>query len=215
MAESYILAIDQGTTGTTSVLIGKDGAAVAKVNHEFTQYYPKPGWVEHDPNEIWDCTMKTVRAALKKAKAGATQIAAIGITNQRETTVLWDHRTGEPIHNAIVWQCRRTANICDALKKEGHAKAISAKTGLIVDAYFSGTKVKYLLDNVPGARKAAAAGHICFGTIDSWLIYKLTGGRTHAIEISNASRTMLFNIRKLCWDKDILKMLYIPESVLP
>jgi glycerol kinase len=215
MSESYILAIDQGTTGTTSVLIGEDGAAAGKVNLEFTQYYPKPGWVEHDPMEIWDCTMKTVRAALKKAKVNPARIAAIGITNQRETTVLWDRRTGEPIHNAIVWQCRRTAGICDALKAAGHSKMISSRTGLVVDAYFSGTKVKYLLDNVRGARKSAAAGNIRFGTIDSWLIHNLTGGKTHAIEVSNASRTMLYNIRKLCWDKDILKVLDIPESVLP
>jgi len=215
MSESYILAIDQGTTGTTSILIDKNGSAAGKVNLEFPQYYPKPGWVEHDPMEIWDCTMKTVRAVLKKAKVKASQIAAIGITNQRETTVLWDRRTGKPSHKAIVWQCRRTANICDALKKAGHAEMIRSRTGLVVDAYFSGTKVKYLLDNVAGARKAAAAGRICFGTIDSWLVRQLTGGKVHAIEISNASRTMMYNIRKLCWDKDILKILDVPESVLP
>ncbi len=215
MAKSFILAIDQGTTGSTSLLIGKNGEAVSKVNLEFTQYYPKPGWVEHDPMEIWNCTLKTVFAALKKTGVKPSQIAAIGITNQRETTVLWDKKTGKPIYNAIVWQCRRTANICDELKKAGHSKMISSRTGLVVDAYFSGTKVKWILDNVKGARAAASKGNISFGTIDSWLIYNLTGGKTHAIEISNASRTMLYNIKKLCWDKEILKVLNIPESVLP
>lgn len=214
MAQSYILAIDQGTTGTTSILIDKKGGAAGKVNHEFPQYFPKPGWVEHDPMEIWDCSMRTVRSVLKKTGVKGGQIAAIGITNQRETTVLWD-RDGKPAHNAIVWQCRRTAKICDDLKKAGHAKSIASKTGLVVDAYFSGTKVKWLLDNVNGARAAAMKGNLRFGTIDSWLVYNLTGGKTHSIEISNASRTMLYNIRKLCWDKDILRILDIPESILP
>jgi glycerol kinase len=215
MARNYILAIDQGTTGTTSILIDKNGNAAGKVNCEFTQYFPKPGWVEHNPTEIWDCSMRTVSAVLKKACVKGGQIAAIGITNQRETTVLWDRRTGKPVHNAIVWQCRRTAKICDGLKEAGLANPICSKTGLVVDAYFSGTKVKWLLDNVKGARAAARKGDIAFGTIDSWLLYNLTGGDTHAIEISNASRTMLYNIKKLCWDRDILNVLDIPDSILP
>lgn len=215
MTKKYVLAIDQGTTGTTAILIDKKGGANGKVNHEFRQIFPKPGWVEHDAEEIWKCTVKTVNDCLKKAKANASEIAAIGITNQRETTVIWDRETGKPIHNAIVWQCRRTAPTCEALKKAGLAEPIRKKTGLVVDAYFSGTKVKWLLDNVKGARGAAAKGKLAFGTIDSWLIYNLTGCETHAMEISNASRTMLYNIKTLKWDDEILKELNIPKSVLP
>jgi glycerol kinase len=197
------------------MVFGPDGRALAKVNREFTQYFPKPGWVEHDPVEIWDSAVKTIREAVKKSGVKPAQIEAIGITNQRETTVIWDRRDGKPIHNAIVWQCRRTANICDGLKKAGMEKTIRKNTGLVVDAYFSGTKVKWLLDNVKGARASAAKGFLKFGTIDSWLIDRLTGGGEHVIEISNASRTMLYNIKKLDWDADILKALDIPVSLLP
>ncbi|HOC93565.1 MAG TPA: glycerol kinase GlpK [bacterium] len=215
MPKPYILAIDQGTTGTTAMVFGPDGRALAKVNREFTQYFPKPGWVEHDPMEIWTSAVKTIGEAIKKSGVKPSLIQAIGITNQRETTVMWDRRDGKPIHNAIVWQCRRTANICDGLKKDGMEKTIRKKTGLVVDAYFSGTKVKWLLDNVKGARAAASKGFLKFGTIDSWLIDRLTAGGSHVIEISNASRTMLYNIRKLEWDADILKALDIPVSILP
>jgi len=215
MAKSYVLAIDQGTTGSTAVLIDKKGAAHGKVNYEFTQHYPKPGWVEHDAEEIWACTMRAVRSAMKRAKVKGGQIAAIGITNQRETTVLWDRKGGKPVHNAIVWQCRRTSRMCEELKKKGLDEPIRKKTGLVVDAYFSGTKLKWLLDNVKGSRPEARKGALAFGTIDSWLIYKLTGGEKHVVEISNASRTMLFNIKKLKWDDDLLKELKIPRQVLP
>ncbi|HOO55679.1 MAG TPA: glycerol kinase GlpK [bacterium] len=215
MEKKYILAIDQGTTGTTSLLIDKHGDIFGKTNNEFRQIFPKPGWVEHDAEEIWDCTLKTVKAAIRKAGIRASQIAGIGITNQRETTVVWDRHSGEPIHNAIVWQCRRTANLCEELKKNGHTASIRRKTGLIIDAYFSGTKVKWLLDNVNGARDKAERGALCFGTIDSWLVYNLTGGDKHVIEISNASRTMLYNIRTLKWDKEILKLLDVPQQILP
>nr|HPI78292.1 glycerol kinase GlpK [bacterium] len=215
MPKPYILAIDQGTTGTTAMVFGPDGRALAKVNREFTQYFPKPGWVEHDPMEIWTSAVKTIGEAIKKSGVKPALIQAIGITNQRETTVMWDRRDGKPIHNAIVWQCRRTANICDGLKKAGMEKTIRKKTGLVVDAYFSGTKVKWLLDNVKGARAAASKGFLKFGTIDSWLIDRLTAGGSHVIEISNASRTMLYNIKKLEWDADILKALDIPVSILP
>ena len=215
MPKPYILAIDQGTTGTTAMVFGPDGRALAKVNREFTQYFPKPGWVEHDPMEIWASAVKTIGEATKKSGVKPALIQAIGITNQRETTVMWDRRDGKPIHNAIVWQCRRTANICDGLKKAGMEKTIRKKTGLVVDAYFSGTKVKWLLDNVKGARAAASKGFLKFGTIDSWLIDRLTAGGSHVIEISNASRTMLYNIKKLEWDADILKALDIPVSILP
>ncbi len=215
MPKPYILAIDQGTTGTTAMVFGPDGRALAKINREFTQYFPKPGWVEHDPMEIWTSAVKTIGEAIKKSGVKPALIQAIGITNQRETTVMWDRRDGKPIHNAIVWQCRRTANICDGLKKAGMEKTIRKKTGLVVDAYFSGTKVKWLLDNVKGARAAASKGFLKFGTIDSWLIDRLTAGGSHVIEISNASRTMLYNIKKLEWDADILKALDIPASILP
>ncbi len=215
MVKKYVLAIDQGTTGSTAILIDKGGKTFGKVNLEFPQYFPKPGWVEHDADEIWQCTMKAVRACLKRARVKSENIEAIGITNQRETTLLWDRETGEPIHNAIVWQCRRTAKTCENMKKAGLTDAVRRKTGLVIDAYFSGTKVKWLLDKVKGARAAARKGKIAFGTIDSWLVYRLTAGEVHAIEISNASRTMLYNIGSLQWDKDILKELNIPDSILP
>ncbi len=215
MEKKYILAIDQGTTGSTALLIDKQGCTFGKTNIEFTQHFPKPGWVEHDAEEIWDCTVSTIKACLKKAKAKGTDIAAIGITNQRETTILWDRETGKPIHNAIVWQCRRTASLCEKLKADGLTDTVRAKTGLIIDAYFSATKLKWLLDNVKGARAAAQKGKLQFGTIDSWLLYNLTGQKVHAIEISNASRTMLYNIKDLKWDEEILAALSIPPSVLP
>jgi len=211
----YILALDQGTTSSRAIVFDNDGKIVSVAQKEFTQIYPKAGWVEHDPMEIWGTQSGVAREALDKAGIGADQIAAIGITNQRETTVVWDKNTGKPVYNAIVWQCRRTAPICDDLKAKGLADSIRQKTGLVVDAYFSGTKVKWILDNVPGAREKAERGELLFGNIDTWLIWNLTGGKNHVTDYSNASRTMLFNINTLEWDKDILKELNIPASVLP
>ena len=211
----YILALDQGTTSSRAILFNKKGNIIATEQQEFTQYYPKPGWVEHDANEIWQTQLKVAQDVLKKNKVSANQVAAIGITNQRETAVVWNKTTGEPIHNAIVWQDRRTAKTCDKLKKDGHERYIRKETGLVVDAYFSGTKVQWLLDNVAGARKSAQRGELLFGTIDSWLVWKLTGGQTHITDYTNASRTMLFNIRKLKWDDKLLKILRVPKSVLP
>ncbi|MEO1260726.1 MAG: glycerol kinase GlpK [Bacteroidota bacterium] len=211
----YILALDQGTTSSRAILFNKNGNIVATEQQEFTQYYPKPGWVEHDANEIWQTQIKVAQDVLKKNNVTAGQIAAIGITNQRETAVVWNKITGEPIHNAIVWQDRRTAKICDKLKKDGHERYIRRETGLVVDAYFSGTKVKWLLDNVSGARKLAQRGELLFGTVDSWLVWKLTGGQVHITDFSNASRTMLFNIRTLKWDEKLLKLINVPKSVLP
>lgn len=211
----YVLALDQGTTSSRAILFNQKGNIVASEQQEFTQYYPKPGWVEHDANEIWQTQLKVAQDVLKNNRISAKDISAIGITNQRETTVIWNKITGEPIHNAIVWQDRRTASICDDLKKAGHEKYIRRETGLVVDAYFSGTKVKWLLDNVKGARKLANKGELLFGTIDSWLVWKLTNGQVHITDYSNASRTLLYNIRKLKWDKKLLKILDIPKSVLP
>lgn len=211
----YILALDQGTTSSRAIVFNNDGTIVSVAQKEFTQIYPKAGWVEHDPMEIWGTQSGVAREALDKAGIGADQIAAIGITNQRETTVVWDKNTGKPVYNAIVWQCRRTAPICDDLKAKGLADSIRQKTGLVVDAYFSGTKVKWILDNVPGAREKAERGELLFGNIDTWLIWNLTGGKNHVTDYSNASRTMLFNINDLAWDEDILKELNIPSSVLP
>ncbi len=211
----YILALDQGTTSSRAIVFDNDGKIVSVAQKEFTQIYPKAGWVEHDPMEIWGTQSGVAREALDKAGIGADQIAAIGITNQRETTVVWDKNTGKPVYNAIVWQCRRTAPICDDLKAKGLADSIRQKTGLVVDAYFSGTKVKWILDNVEGAREKAERGDLLFGNIDTWLIWNLTGGKNHVTDYSNASRTMLFNINTLAWDEDILKELNIPASVLP
>ena len=211
----YILALDQGTTSSRAILFNKKGDIVASEQQEFTQYYPKPGWVEHDANEIWQSQLKVAQDVLKNNNITAKDIAAIGITNQRETTVIWNKKTGEPIHNAIVWQDRRTAGICDKLKKDGHEKYIRRETGLVVDAYFSGTKVKWLLDKVKGARRLAQKGELLFGTIDTWLVWKLTGGQVHITDYSNASRTLLYNIRKLKWDSKLLKVLNVPESILP
>ena len=211
----YIMSLDQGTTSSRCILFDKAGNICASVQKEFRQIYPHPGWVEHDANEIWDTTLEVSRAAMAKLGVEADSIAAIGITNQRETTVIWDKETGEPIANAIVWQCRRTSDIIDDLVKRGYADTIRQKTGLEPDAYFSGSKIKWLLDNVPGARKRANAGKLLFGTIDTWLIWKLTGGKVHVTDHTNASRTMLYNIRELCWDKELLELLDVPECMLP
>ncbi len=211
----YIMALDQGTTSSRCILFDKSGNICSVVNKEFKQYYPQPGWVEHHADEIWDTTLEVARAAMAKLSVKAEDIAAIGITNQRETTVVWDKETGEPIAHAIVWQCRRTSDIIDGLVKDGWSDKIREKTGLVPDAYFSGSKIKWLLDNTPGARRRAKAGKLLFGTIDTWLIWKLTGGRVHVTDYTNASRTMLFNIKELCWDKELLNLLDVPESMLP
>lgn len=215
MTRRYVIALDQGTTSSRAILFDQDGRPVGQVNLEFRQIYPQPGWVEHDPGEIWATQQRAVQDVLARTGITLAEVAAIGITNQRETTVVWDAETGEPVHNAIVWQCRRTASVCDDLTARGWAPRIREKTGLVVDAYFSGTKVKWILDNVPGVREKADQGRLRFGTIDSWLIWKLTGGRVHATDYSNASRTMLFNIHTLAWDEEILAELGIPRSMLP
>ena len=211
----YIMALDQGTTSSRCILFDKAGNICASVNKEFRQIYPQPGWVEHDANEIWESTLEVSRAAMAKLGVEAADIAAIGITNQRETTVIWDKETGEPIANAIVWQCRRTSDIIDRLVAEGWSDKIREKTGLVPDAYFSGSKIQWLLDNVPGARRKAEAGKLLFGTIDTWLIWKLTGGRVHVTDYTNASRTMLYNIKELKWDEELLQLLRVPSSLLP
>jgi len=216
MAERYILAIDQGTTGTTVLVFNHDGEVVGRSYSEFTQHYPKPGWVEHDANEIWDVSLRCVGTALGDANISASkELEAIGITNQRETAVMWDRATGEPVHKAIVWQDRRGAEICDSLSQQGYDEMVRDKTGLTIDAYFSGSKVKWLLDNVDGLRERASRGEIAFGTIDSWLVYKLTGGREHVTDYTNASRTLLYNIFDLQWDDDLLEMLDVPREILP
>ena len=213
--EKYILALDQGTTSSRSILFNRSGKAVAQVSREFRQIYPRPGWVEHDPLEIWESQLSTLKEVVIGAEASAGDIAAVGITNQRETTIVWDRSSGEPVYNAIVWQCRRTAPICEELKERGLEGIIREKTGLVIDAYFSGTKIKWILDNVDGARERAEKGELCFGTVDSWLIFKLSGGRSHVTDISNASRTMLFNIKDKRWDTEILDILGISEGMLP
>lgn len=215
MSKQYILSLDQGTTSSRAIVFDHEAKVVAFAQKEFQQIYPKPGWVEHDPTVIWHTQVDVAREALARAGIGPGDIAAIGITNQRETTVLWDRKTGKPVYNAIVWQCRRSAPICDQLKREGWASRITEKTGLVVDAYFSATKVKWLLDNVPGLLERARRGDILFGTIDTWLIWNLTGGRVHATDYSNASRTMMFNIHDLTWDDEILELLHIPRAMLP
>ncbi len=211
----YILALDQGTTSSRAIVFDHSGAIVAVAQQEFRQIFPQPGWVEHDANEIWASQSGVAADALKKAKLSSTDIAAIGITNQRETTVVWDRATGKPICNAIVWQDRRTAGACDRLRRAGHAPMIRKKTGLVVDAYFSGTKLQWILQNVPGAKARARRGELAFGTIDSWLVWNLTGGRVHVTDVSNASRTMLFNLKTCDWDADLLKLFGIPRSLLP
>ncbi|SHH56705.1 glycerol kinase GlpK [Thermosipho atlanticus] len=209
----YILALDQGTTSSRAIVFNKNGEYVYGLNKEFKQIYPKPGWVEHDPMDILNSQIEVAKKVAEHV--GTQNIAAIGITNQRETTILWDKRTGKPVYNAIVWQCRRTASICDRLKEQGYEQLIKEKTGLVVDAYFSGTKIKWILDNVPGVREEAEKGNILFGTVDTWLIWNLTGGKAHVIDFTNASRTMLFNIHKLQWDDEILEILSIPKNILP
>ncbi|HKC66564.1 MAG TPA: FGGY family carbohydrate kinase [Pyrinomonadaceae bacterium] len=211
----YVLAIDQGTTGTKVLVFDAEGNAKSLAYSEFTQHYPKPGWVEHDAEEIWTVSHKLIAEALSKAGIQAAEIKAVGITNQRETTMLWDRASGKPIGRAIVWQDRRTASICDELKARGLEDTFRQKTGLVLDAYFSGTKVKWLLDNTDGLRERAARGEIAFGTIDSWLVWKLTAGRAHITDYSNASRTLLFNIHTLDWDKELLEILNVPEELLP
>ncbi|MBX2902686.1 MAG: glycerol kinase GlpK [Chitinophagales bacterium] len=213
--QQFILALDQGTTSSRSILFDGAGNAVATSQKEFSQIFPQPGWVEHDPIEIWDSQIYTANEVIKKLGISPSQIAAIGITNQRETTIVWDKKTGQPIHNAIVWQDRRTAPFCEELKKKGHEKYIADNTGLVVDAYFSGSKLKWILDNVKNARKRAENGELLFGTVDTWLLWKLTGGITHATDYSNASRTMLFNIKKLQWDNKLLELFNIPRIMLP
>ncbi|HQX95339.1 MAG: glycerol kinase GlpK [Chitinophagaceae bacterium] len=211
----YILSLDQGTTSSRAIVFNKKGSIVATAQKEFTQIFPQPGWVEHDASEIWSTQLGVATEAVLKAGLTINDIAAIGITNQRETTVVWDRQTSLPICNAIVWQDRRTASYCDQLKKDGHAAMIQSKTGLVTDAYFSGTKVKWILDNVEGARDKAQKGELCFGTIDSWLLWKLTNGKVHATDVSNASRTLLYNIHELKWDTELLELFGIPENMLP
>ena len=214
-SSKYIMALDQGTTSSRCIIYDHAGNIISSAQKEFTQIFPKPGWVEHDPMEIWSTQIGVAQEALLKINATYENIEAIGITNQRETTIVWEKATGKPIYNAIVWQCRRTAEICDKLAAAGHKDVIRERTGLLLDAYFSGTKLKWILDNVPGARKKAEAGELAFGTVETWLIWKLTGGKVHITDYSNASRTMLFNIHKLEWDDDILALLDIPKTVLP
>ena len=209
------MALDQGTTSSRCILFDHSGRICSVAQKEFTQYYPQPGWVEHDAQEIWDTTLEVARIAMLKIKANAAQIAGIGITNQRETTIVWDKNTGEPVYNAIVWQCRRTSEMVDALIENGHGEMIRAKTGLVPDAYFSGTKLRWILDYVPGVRERAEAGELLFGTVDTWLIWKLTGGAAHVTDYTNASRTMLFDIHRLCWDEELLQLLNIPRCMLP
>src|SRR5476649_313041 len=211
----YILSFDQGTTSSRAIVFDKKGAIISVAQKEFTQIFPQPGWVEHDANEIWSTQLGVAAEAITKAGLTVKDIAAIGITNQRETTVIWDRQTSQPIYHAIVWQDRRTAGFCDELKSKGTDKILKEKTGLIVDAYFSATKVKWILDNVPGARERANKGELCFGTIDSWLLWKLTNGKVHATDVSNASRTLLFNIHSLQWDEELLKIFDVPLSMLP
>lgn len=212
---NYILSLDQGTTSSRSILFNQQGQAVCTAQKEFTQFYPDQGWVEHDPMEIWQTQLETARTVIEKAGISAENISAIGITNQRETTILWDKRNGRPLCNGIVWQCRRTAPFCDELKEKGLTDFFREKTGLPIDAYFSATKIKWILENVSGAKELAAKGNLLFGTIDTWLIWNLTGGQVHVTDYSNASRTMLYNIHTLAWDTEILDLLEIPHSILP
>lgn len=213
--KKYIMALDAGTTSNRCILFNHTGEIVSSAQKEFTQIFPEPGWVEHNAREIWSTQLGVAVEAMSKAGAQAADIAAIGITNQRETTIIWDKKTGEPVYNAIVWQCRRTSGYCDSLKEKGMSGIIRQKTGLVIDAYFSATKIKWILDNVPGARRRAENGGLLFGTVDTWLIWNLTKGRVHVTDYSNASRTMMYNITELQWDKDILKELDIPLSMLP
>mgnify|MGYP005792875249 CR=1 FL=1 len=213
--QQYIMAIDQGTTSSRAIIFDHDGNKVAISQQEFPQYFPQPGWVEHDPLEIWDSVQSVISNVMIKSQIKPYKIAAIGITNQRETTVIWDRHTGKPIYNAIVWQSKQTSDIAERLIKDGYKDMIHKKTGLVIDSYFAATKIKWILDHVPGAREKAAKGDLMFGTIDTWLLWKLSGRRVHATDVTNASRTMLFNIHTLEWDQDILDLLEIPQSLLP
>ena len=213
--KQYILALDQGTSSSRAIAFDKSGSSVAVSQKEFTQYFPKPGWVEHDPMEIWSSEYGVLTEVLTSLGLGGSDIAAIGITNQRETTIVWDAATGKPVYYAIVWQDRRTSEYCDSLKAAGLTDKIRSKTGLIIDAYFSGTKIKWILDNVPGARERADRGELRFGTVDSWLVWNLTGGAVHITDVTNASRTMLYNIHELKWDEDMMRLLGIPASMMP
>ena len=211
----YVLALDQGTSGSTALVVDPDGRVLARGYAELPQYYPRPGWVEHDPEEIWTTVGQAAAAALLEAKVSGVEVAAIGITNQRETTVVWDRATGKPIHRAIVWQCRRTAPLCDRLRADGVEPLVRERTGLVLDAYFSGTKIRWLLDEVPGARRRAERGELAFGTVDSWLLWKLTAGAVHATDVSNASRTLCLNLRTADWDDEMLALLGVPRALLP
>jgi len=213
--ETYVAALDQGTTSSRAILFNRAGEIVSRAQCPFRQIYPQPGWVEHDPLEIWQTEKRVLAEAVNTAHIDPKQIAGVGITNQRETTVLWDRRTGEPVYNAIVWQCRRTASICDRMKQDGLKTLVAERTGLLIDAYFSGTKIKWILDHVSGVRERAERGELCAGTVDSWLIWNLTGGRVHVTDYSNASRTMLFNIHTLEWDPELCAQLNIPMALLP
>lgn len=213
--ETFILSIDQGTTSSRAILFNKQGEIVFIAQKEFTQHFPKPGWVEHNANEIWGSVLSVITELLSESGIKPEQIAGIGITNQRETTVIWDKETGEPIYNALVWQSRQTSAICEELKTKGYDDLFRSKTGLLIDAYFSGTKVKWILDHVDGAREKAAQGKLLFGTIDTWIVWKLSGGRAHVTDYSNASRTLMFNIYDLKWDDELLKILDVPKSMLP
>lgn len=215
MVESYIMAVDEGTTSTRAMIINHDGKEVGSAQKEFPQYFPQPGWVEHDANQIWNAVQTTIATSFINTGIRPDQIAAIGITNQRETTIIWDKNTGKPIYHAIVWQSRQTTKLADKLRQEGHAEDIRKKTGLIIDPYFSATKIRWILDHVPGAQEKAEKGDLLFGTIDTWLVWKLTNGAVHVTDYTNASRTMLFNIHTLKWDDDILKLLNIPKKMLP
>ncbi len=215
MVKKYVMALDQGTTSSRAIIFNHEGEIIQVAQKEFTQYYPKPGWVEHDPMEIWGTQSGVLREVLETAGIRPDEIAAIGITNQRETTVVWDKNTGKPIYNAIVWQCRRTANICDELKAKGLEEYVRENTGLVIDAYFSGTKIKWILDNVEGAREKAEKGELLFGNMDTWLIWNLTRGKVHVTDYSNASRTMIYNIKELKWDEKMLEELGIPAAMLP
>ncbi|MBU1144118.1 MAG: glycerol kinase GlpK, partial [Firmicutes bacterium] len=212
--EKYIMSIDQGTTSTRAIIFDHDSNILGMANEEITQIYPNPGWVEHNPHEIWVSVLTVMARSLLEAKIKANQIHAIGITNQRETTVVWDKKTGDPVYNAIVWQSRQSSEICDQLKDKGYSKLFNKKTGLLIDAYFSGTKIKWILDNVAHAREKAEHGELSFGTIDSWILYKLTG-EVHATDYTNASRTLLFNIHDLKWDEELCNILQVPMSMLP
>ena len=215
MSEKYIMALDQGTTSSRAILFDKDGTIASLAQKEFTQLYPQPGWVEHDPEEIWSSQFSVLAEVIAKKGIHTKDVAGIGITNQRETTIIWDRTTSAPIYNAIVWQDRRTAAFCDELKAQGKSEMIQQKTGLIIDAYFSATKVRWILDNIPGARARAENGELAFGTVDSWLIWKLTGGKLHITDVSNASRTMLMNIHSCEWDNELLSLFNIPAAILP